>query len=278
VRLHSEHSDAGDGRRRPRLVLLHGFTQTARCWGPVLDDLAADHDVVRFDAPGHGGSSAVRADLPTTARLVAEAAGPAVYLGYSMGARLALHVALDQPQVVRGLVLVGGTAGIEDPAERRQRVARDEALAARLRSDGVDTFLDDWLRLPLFAGLPGWARFDDERRRNTADGLASSLELAGTGAQEPRWDELGEIAGPVLVTAGADDARFAALARRMAAAVGADAEVALVPDAGHAAHLEQPERFVALLRPWLEHHAPSFDGRCDWGAPWARGTGHDATS
>jgi pimeloyl-ACP methyl ester carboxylesterase len=53
------------------------------------------------------------------------------------------------------------------------------------------------------------------------------------------------------VTAGALDTRFAGLAERMAAAIGANATVALIPDAGHAAHLEQPEAFVAVLRRWL---------------------------
>src|SRR5690606_1625476 len=103
VRLHGERAGSG-----PRLVLLHGFGQTANCWGPLAADLAADHEVVRLDAPGHGGSAEVAADLPTTGRLVAEAGGPAVQVGYSLGARMALHVATEAPEVVRGLVLHGG--------------------------------------------------------------------------------------------------------------------------------------------------------------------------
>jgi 2-succinyl-6-hydroxy-2,4-cyclohexadiene-1-carboxylate synthase len=248
--LHGEHTGerAGAG---PRLVLLHGFTQTGRCWGPAGDDLARDHEVVRLDAPGHGGSSGVRADLVRTASLAAEAGGPGVYVGYSMGARMALHVALLAPAAVRGLVLVGGTPGIEDSLERSERRERDRALAERLRTIGVAAFLDEWLALPLFAGLPPWARFDDERRRNTAEGLASSLELAGTGSQRPLWSDLGRIAVPVLAVAGAEDERYVAIARRMAAAIGPHAEAALVPGAGHAAHLERPEAFLATLRPWL---------------------------
>jgi 2-succinyl-6-hydroxy-2,4-cyclohexadiene-1-carboxylate synthase len=244
--LHGERTGTG-----PRLVLLHGFTQTGRCWGPMADDLARDHEMVRLDAPGHGGSSDVRADLVRTAALAAEAGGPAVYVGYSMGARMALHVALLAPEVVRALVLVGGTPGIEDPTERAERRERDRALAQRVRDIGVGAFLDEWLALPLFAGLPVWARFDDERRRNTPEGLASSLELAGTGSQRPLWTDLGRITVPVLAVAGADDDRYAAIARRMAAAIGPHAEPALVPGAGHAAHLERPDGFLATLRPWL---------------------------
>lgn len=247
--LHSEH----DGGRGPGLVLVHGFTQTARCWGPVGITLAHDHRVVRVDAPGHGGSSGVRADLSETARLLAAAAnaGPAVYLGYSMGARMVLHVALDHPEVVRGLVLVGGTAGIDDDAERAARRERDEVMADRIRSRGVEAFLAGWLDQPMFANLPRWARFEDERRRNTAEGLASSLERAGTGAQVPRWDDLSRLDTPVLVVAGADDSRYAQLATRLATGIGPNAEVALIPDAGHAAHLERPVGFLEALLPWL---------------------------
>ena len=242
-----------------RLVLLHGFTQTAGCWGPIGDDLARDHDVVRLDAPGHGTAATVRAGLVDAARLAADAGGPATYVGYSMGGRLALHVALEHPAVVERLVLVGATAGIEDDGERAARRARDHELAARVRSIGVDAFLTEWLDQPLFAGLPDWARFDDERRRNTADGLASSLELAGTGSQAPLWDRLPELQMPVLALAGAGDARFAALARRMADAIGPHATAATVPGAGHAAHLEQPAAFLTILRDWLDR-APCGSG------------------
>jgi 2-succinyl-6-hydroxy-2,4-cyclohexadiene-1-carboxylate synthase len=246
VPLHGERDGSGS-----LVVLLHGFGQTCRCWGPVAPALAARHEVVRVDLPGHGGSGAIAADLPATGRLVAEAGGPAILLGYSMGARMALHVATEAPGTVRGLVLVGGTPGIEDDAERAQRRRRDEALAARIRAEGVDWFVDWWLAQPMFAGLPAAARFENERRRNTAAGLARSLELAGTGCQRPLWSALPGIEAPVLVMAGEDDERYAAIAGRTAAAIGTNAKVALVPDAGHSAHLEQPARFLELVEPWL---------------------------
>src|SRR5690606_30457724 len=85
----------------------------------------------------------------------------------------------------------------------------------------------------------------------TVPGLQSSLTRAGTGSQLPLWDRLPELAMPVLVVAGQRDAKFAALAERMAAAIGDNASLALVPDAGHAAHLEQPAAFLGILRPWL---------------------------
>jgi 2-succinyl-6-hydroxy-2,4-cyclohexadiene-1-carboxylate synthase len=242
-----------DGRG-PRLVLVHGFAQNRRCWGPVGDDLATDHEVVRIDAPGHGLSSDFHAGLRTGARLIADQGGPATYLGYSMGARFLLHLALANPELVHGLVVLGGTGGIDDAETRAERRRVDEGMAARLERDGIDAFLDAWLALPLFAGLSTEMQFVAERKENTVDGLAESLRQAGTGAQDPLWERLHRLPMPVLVLAGADDEKFAAEAARLGESIGPNATVALVPNAGHAAHLEQPEAFLAILRPWLHAH------------------------
>jgi 2-succinyl-6-hydroxy-2,4-cyclohexadiene-1-carboxylate synthase len=237
-----------------RVVLVHGFTQNSNCWGPLADDLVRDHEVVRVDAPGHGGSSTVHAGLHDGGRLIAASGGHATYIGYSMGARFALHLALDQPQLARGLVLIGGTAGIDDDDERAERKRADDANAARLESDGLEPFLDRWLAQPLFAGLPKAMQFRDERSTNTMEGLASSLRLAGTGSQAALWSELHRLDMPVLAIAGADDTKFCAAAERMVAAIGANATTAFIPDAGHTAHLEQPRRSVDTVRAWLDVH------------------------
>jgi 2-succinyl-6-hydroxy-2,4-cyclohexadiene-1-carboxylate synthase len=239
---------AGSG---PRIVLVHGFAQTEACWGEVGDELASDHEVVRVDAPGHGGSADLRADLVGTADLLAEAGGAATYVGYSMGGRMVLHLALTNPEVVRGMVLIGATAGIDDPIEREARQVADDALAVAIEVDGVDAFLDRWLALPLFAGLDEHTGFRAERLANTTDGLASSLRLAGTGQQEPLWDRLGSVAAPTLVVAGADDEKFGALGRRIADAIGASATFESIAGAGHSAHLEQPAAFLDVVRAWL---------------------------
>jgi 2-succinyl-6-hydroxy-2,4-cyclohexadiene-1-carboxylate synthase len=244
--LHLERRGAG-----PRLVLAHGFTQTGRSWGAVAQDLAVDHEVLLPDAPGHGGSGAVRATLAEAAALLADQAGRATYLGYSMGARWCLHVALQHPDAVQALVLLGGTAGLADPDERAARVASDAVLAERLDREGLAAFLEAWVAQPLFAGVPPEAVGLEDRLRSTAAGLRSSLELAGTGAQEPLWDRLHELGMPVLVLAGERDARFSELGRRMADSIGPTASFAVVPGAGHAAHLEQPGALLGLVRPWL---------------------------
>jgi 2-succinyl-6-hydroxy-2,4-cyclohexadiene-1-carboxylate synthase len=245
----------GDG---PPLVLLHGFTQTGRLWGRFGEALAAVRTLVAVDLPGHAGSGDVRADLPGTAALVAEAVRdtvggePCELLGYSLGARVALHMATgpDHGPTLRRIVLIGGTGGIEDAPARAARRAADEETAAALETAGeVDAFIARWVAGPMFAGLAGAADVA-ERRRNSAAGLASSLRLAGTGTQEPLWDRLGAVAVPVLALAGTNDTRFAAHALRLAHLL-AHGVASLVPGGGHAAHLAQPELTGRLVRHWL---------------------------
>lgn len=234
-----------------RLNLVHGFTQTSACWGPLPADLADTAEVIGLDAPGHGRASHERADLDEGAASLGGQGGTAAWLGYSMGGRYCLHLALAEPDRVERLVLVSTTAGIDDPGGRAARRATDEALAIRLEEVGVDAFLDEWLALPLFAGLPHEARCLEARRTNTVEGLASSLRRAGTGSQRPLWDRLHELAMPVLVVAGADDPKFAALAQRLVQGIGHRATLAIVDGAGHTVHLEQPGEFVEVVRRWL---------------------------
>jgi len=244
------------------LVLAHGFTLNAGAWGPMLEALAGHRSVVAVDLPGHGGSSAVTADLPGTARMVAETGGRADYVGYSLGGRVCLHVGLSRPDVVRRLVLVGASAGIVDDGERSRRRHDDEALADELersaRHDGervaMDRFLDRWLSGPLFASLdPGLAQLE-ARRRNTVAGLASSLRTCGVGTQAPLWVRLHELDMAVLVVAGATDERYGDIGRRMVEAIGPNASLALVPEAGHACHLERPATTVEIIEAFFDQH------------------------
>jgi 2-succinyl-6-hydroxy-2,4-cyclohexadiene-1-carboxylate synthase len=174
-----------------------------------------------------------------------------VWFGYSLGGRLALRVALDRPDLVGGLVLLGATAGIEEPGPRAARVEIDERLASGLERKGLERFVDGWLAQELFARLPAAAAGVEERRAATVGGLASALRLLGAGAQEPVWDRLREIGVPVLVMAGEHDSKFSTLAYRLAAGIGEGAGISFVPGAGHAAHLERPASVAALLERFL---------------------------
>jgi 2-succinyl-6-hydroxy-2,4-cyclohexadiene-1-carboxylate synthase len=239
------------------LVLLHGFTQTGASWGPVLEALDGHFPIILPDAPGHGGSSAVRADLWQTADLLAgltsssgTAPGLAAWAGYSMGGRTALHFAIAHPEQMASLVLISTSAGIDEAAKRAERQTSDEALARRIEREGTEEFLDWWLAQPLFATLAHDDAGLADRLTNTPAGLASSLRLAGAGAQQPLWDRLGEIGErglPVLLLAGELDHDYTRHAERMAALIGPTAHVEVVRGAGHACYLERPAQVAMAI-------------------------------
>lgn len=248
-------STAGSGRGR-RVVLVHGFTQTGASWSPLAAALGGRFEVVPVDLPGHGGSAAVTVGgIEEAAALLGEAGGIASYVGYSLGGRTALTLALARPDLVEALVLVGATAGIEDATARAERRAADERLAAEIEQGGdagVPAFLDRWLSGPLFSRLTDEQADVKARLANTASGLAASLRTCGTGTQPPSWDRLASLPMPVLAVAGEQDERFSALARRMAEAIGDNARLALLPGAGHAACFERPVVFAELVTAFLD--------------------------
>lgn len=229
------------------LVLAHGFTQNRHCWGPFLDRLGTGTPV---DLAGHGGTPPAR-DLPEAANRLGRDGGWGAYLGYSLGGRVALHLALAQPDLVTALVLIGAHPGLEDAAERAARAAADDDKANRLLDVGLDAFLDEWLAQPLFASLPPEADQRAERRQNDAAALAVTLSNLSTGRQAPLWDRLPSLAMPVLYLAGERDEAYVRLGRQAVAAIGDNATLELVPGAGHAAHLEQPDFVAQRVRAFL---------------------------
>jgi naphthoate synthase len=249
---------AGQG---PPLLLLHGFTGAAETMRELADALAGEFRTIAVDLLGHGDSDAPRdpsryaleCTAGDLARLLdALGVARAHLLGYSLGGRIALGFAALRPQRVLSAVLVGASAGIADPQQRRARVRADEALAASLEADGVEAFAERWMAQPLFAtqarlGPAFLARARAQRLRNRAHGLAASLRGIGSGAQPPLHARLARLDLPLLFVAGEDDAKFAAIARELAALAPRGA-CALVPGAGHAVHLEALHELVSLVR------------------------------
>jgi len=228
-------------------VWLHGFTQTKVTGHQFRTILAGAYEVLTIDLPGHGQNASIAASLDETADLLAEALPkePFILAGYSLGGRVALHMALRYPERLQELVLLSATAGIIDDDERRGRQHRDELLAARIEAIGTDAFLEEWLAQPLFASLPGDPL---ERASRSVDpkGLANSLRHAGTGTQSWLGPRLGEIAVPTTVVAGEKDAKFITEAVRLGERI-PEATISVVLGAGHAAHLERPEASASAL-------------------------------
>jgi 2-succinyl-6-hydroxy-2,4-cyclohexadiene-1-carboxylate synthase len=225
-------------------LVLHGFTGIAR---PVVRFFAAP--VEAPDLPGHGSSSDATSWDDALDRLEpAIKARPVVLFGYSMGARLALGLALRHPDRITRLILESGTAGIEDPAERAQRLRDDRALADFIEERGLPAFVALWERHPTLASLaPLAADLRPERLSHRPQGLASALRHLGPGAQPSYWSDLPRLQMPVRIIAGARDEKFAAIGQRLRERI-PHAELRLVDGCGHAPHLESPQAFTEALQ------------------------------
>jgi 2-succinyl-6-hydroxy-2,4-cyclohexadiene-1-carboxylate synthase len=242
----------------PAVTLLHGFTQSGRSWRELIATMPAGWRWIVPDLRGHGETrmqpgapctmDACTADL----ELLWDHLGidRSHLVGYSMGGRLALHVAARRQERLISLLTIGAHAGLEQEARDGRRQG-DDALAQRIEKDGLEAFINYWSALPLFAGLerrgPSFvAQLRAERMRNTTAGLAASLRGMGAGQMEPLWDELGRVAVPSTFVAGQLDHGYVASARRLASIV-PNSRVEVVLRAGHAVHLERPEAFARVL-------------------------------
>jgi 2-succinyl-6-hydroxy-2,4-cyclohexadiene-1-carboxylate synthase len=225
------------------LMLLHGFTGN----GQSFDHLGlsgARTPVI----PGHGKAPEAVSWDAALDRLEPNLQGKTVLAGYSMGARLALGLALRHPERIEKLVLASGTAGIEDPVERARRIADDERLADSIERDGVPAFVKKWEQHPSLASLRPFAKqLEKERLAHSAKGLASALRHLGTGAQPSYWGLLPSLQVPVVLLAGKDDPKFLSLARAMHALF-RRSELRELSDCGHAPHLERPDAFLEALK------------------------------
>lgn len=246
------------------LLLLHGFTGSSDNWLPFFSELSAHFRVIAPDLLGHGRTGApadakrysmeaAAADLE--ALLLNLDAVPAHVLGYSMGGRLALYLAVTRPHLVRTLLLESASPGLETDAERQQRREGDCELADWIEANGIHAFVERWEGIPLFASQQRLAAevqaaLRAQRLKNRPHGLANSLRGMGTGVQPSLWPRLSEMEMPALLLAGALDEKFLAVNRQMAAAM-PDAALHAIADAGHTIHLERPDKFIAAVTKFL---------------------------
>lgn len=250
----------------PPLLLLHGFTGCASAWGEeVLKALCTRNRLVAVDLLGHGES-----DKPTAPERYALgnilcdlcdvldrlSIGRAVWIGYSMGGRIALGGAVRCPNRVSALVLEGASPGISDERARQERAASDEALAQKLEAEGIHRFVEHWMDQPLFRTQRGLGpeqlgRMRALRLRSSPEALAASLRGLGTGVQPSFWEDLAEVRVPTLLVAGELDEKFRRIGEAMQRAL-PRAQLGIIRDAGHTTHLEQPEAFVSAVRGFIE--------------------------
>lgn len=234
------------------VVLLHGFSGTRHAWDSVAEELYPGRYLPKaLDLPGHG--DAVDAPRPITfagciSYVLTRSPERFVLCGYSLGGRVALHLALAAPERVARLVLVSTTAGIDDLAERAERRLADHRLADELRDMPFEDFIERWRTQPLFAADPAdvGALAREDQRRNRPDALAAVLRVLGTGEMRPLWDRLSDLTMPATVVVGSRDVKYQGLGRRMVELL-PDAELVVVPG-GHGLPLENPGAVAQALQ------------------------------
>ena len=244
------------------MLFLHGFMGRSGDWDGISTGLDRRFFRIAVDLPGHGASSGMPPASYTiggAARCVLEVlegagVGRATIVGYSMGGRLALYLALRHPDRCAGLFLESASPGLEGVEERAARRRADEEKAARLEGGDFPGFLHDWYRQPLFAPLArdeGLLRqtVEDKRRNDPAE-LARALRGMGTGSQPSLWNELPDLRVPALTVAGGLDGKFVGISRRMAS-INPEMRPAVVPGAGHNVHAEAPGAYLSLIESFL---------------------------
>jgi 2-succinyl-6-hydroxy-2,4-cyclohexadiene-1-carboxylate synthase len=229
------------------VVLLHGFAATPRHWDRVLAELPAG----RFEPLALDLADADPTTPAGVCELVRAATdGRFALAGYSMGGRLALYAALWMPERVERLVLISTSAGIEDGADRAARAAADEELATQIENGPIESFIERWRAVALFAEDPEWVQAEvaDDERRCTPAALAACLRGLGAGVMEPMWERLGELRMPVAILAGARDLGYLDAGRRLADAI-AGSSFRSLDAVGHRVALEAPEAVARALDP-----------------------------
>jgi 2-succinyl-6-hydroxy-2,4-cyclohexadiene-1-carboxylate synthase len=260
IRLNVEVQGSG-----PPVLLLHGFTGSSRTWASHMK-FWREFTTVAVDLPGHGKSDCpVDPDRYRMKHCIDDVLTlldnlgihHTAVLGYSMGGRIALHLALHAPARLWALVLESASPGIPEASEREARCKSDAALAETIERDGIVAFVDYWQDLPLFstqARLPDSIRQALRRQRlnNNPLGLANSLRGLGAGRQKPVLHCLKHVQVPTLLLAGELDAKYRELARQLAAVL-PQSQPYFMPESGHAIHLEQPRTFATVVQRFLIH-------------------------
>lgn len=245
------------------IVLLHGFTGSVASWHSLLEKLSENYQVIVIDILGQGKSDkpmnvtayqmeSIASDI---AELIQISPTQINLLGYSMGGRLALYIALKYPELIKSLILESSSPGLASEIERDERRKNDNELADKIEQNGMEWFVDYWEKLPLWKsqlklsfGVLQAQR--DQRLQNDPLGLANSLRGMGTGVQPNLWGELENLKMPVQLIVGEEDTKFVAINQQMHQQL-ADSQLAIIPDAGHTVHLEQADLFVDTVLKFL---------------------------
>ncbi|TFH01568.1 MAG: 2-succinyl-6-hydroxy-2,4-cyclohexadiene-1-carboxylate synthase [Calditrichales bacterium] len=248
---------------KPALVFLHGFLGSGLDWIEPIRALADDFFCLAPDLPGHGKTRIKGSVSNYTMEIFASefvqfikqtGLGVPNLLGYSMGGRIALYIAVHYPQYLDKLILESSSPGLRSPRDRQMRLAHDENLARKLETININEFLADWYVQPIFSSLKenkGFQAMLERRIEVDRAEAARTLRMMSTGRQEPLWDELKAIKTPILLLAGDLDSKFSAIMKEMSE-ISQTAVLSVIKNAGHNIHVEQPSLFVSNVSKFLK--------------------------
>lgn len=210
------------------------------------------------DLPGHG-QTIVQQDsdyqMPNVAQalinlLIELNIKQCILVGYSMGGRIALYLAIHFSQYFHGVILESASPGLSSQLERDRRIAKDSKLAEQLESLDFTDFIQQWYSKALFASLakhPHYPEAIARRLCNDPNQLAKSLRLIGLGTQPTLWKSLPQIQIPLLLIVGELDPKFVKINQMMANSC-PQASLYRINGTGHNVHFENPLQFSKLLK------------------------------
>lgn len=250
---------------QPALVLLHGFASSHTAWQYYLEALSGDYYCLAYDLPGHGKSLGNYESL-SSLNQVAESLAEDIHrtvstkysiIGYSLGARVAMHVMLNDSDRIDRSILISGSPGIPHESEREQRRHTDDELAGKIIENGMLWFGKYWSALPIFASRNQSKRVDQslmlrEWMAQDPHGLAHALRILSPGRQEYLLPRLSERNQRQLWLAGILDSKYASQLALVETAI-PNSVCKIIPDAGHDVIREQPEAVLASIQHFLAH-------------------------
>ena len=216
------------GKEGPTLIFLHGFLGTVSDWNEVVADLP--FTCLALDLPGHGNAPFT----PNFSEYLLEETkheSPLHLIGYSMGGRLALQFAALHPEKIQSLTLISSHLGLT--SGHQIRLAKDRDFAQKLQSLPIDEFLTIWYDQPIFQSLVAKRDIRRMRRNQNREHLSLALEAYSLGHQP----DLSHI--PARLIVGEQDRDYRTLYQPFPHTI--------IPNAGHAIHLENPKALAGAL-------------------------------
>ncbi len=256
------HIESYGMQTQPVLLLFHGFMGSVADWKGIAPLLADRYTVFAFDLPGHGETRVLKEDCYRMDRCGEEvmswldrrATEECSMIGYSMGGRLAFHLAVNYPERFDRVIIESASPGIRDDAERDVRRTSDGLLIEKLRNRPMGDFVDEWYQQPMFSSMKSdsskYARMIEKRKLNDPAKLALSLEHMGAAAQVPLWDKLHCISARVQLIAGMFDQKYRGMLSDVLREL-RHGESVIIENAGHNTHAENPDEFVRHVNKFL---------------------------